>query len=124
MESNNPRSGIDPASEETWEARERDWRRKLGRLRLGVEPLEEQLDRYRRVTWVLTDVSAVVALMFIGLFAAFGRPDIGGIVVLILLVPIVVLAWLDFILLARRAARFTRELQEYRKRTTNTPGRT
>ncbi len=30
--------------ETRWRVREREWARRLGRLRLGVEPLEEQLD--------------------------------------------------------------------------------
>ena len=51
--------------------------RKLGRLRLGVEPLEEQLARYRRVTWGLTAVPAVIGADVPGLFAAFGGPDVG-----------------------------------------------
>ena len=37
--------------ESRWRVRERNWARRLGRLRLGVEPLEEQLTRYRRTTW-------------------------------------------------------------------------
>ena len=37
--------------ESRWRLRENQWRRKLGRLRLGVEPIEEQLARYRGVTW-------------------------------------------------------------------------
>src|SRR5262245_65983849 len=37
--------------EARWRLRERYWRRKLGRLRLGVEPVQGQLRRYRRVTW-------------------------------------------------------------------------
>jgi hypothetical protein len=104
-----------------WAARERYWRRKLGRLRLGAEPLAEQLMRYRRATWVLTDICAVLALIFFGLFAAFRRPDVGAILAVVLLGPIVALAWLDHILMARRAARFTRELQEHQNRTA-TPG--
>jgi hypothetical protein len=106
-----------------WEEREREWRRKLGRLRLGAEPLEEQLERYRRATWVLTDICVLLALFFIGLFAAFRRPDVGALLALVLLAPIVALAWFDHVRLARRAARFARERDEYKKGTT-TPGRT
>jgi hypothetical protein len=124
MESRVSRSTKVPEGIRDWEARERYWRRKLGRLRLGVEPLEEQLARYRRATWVLTDICVVLALFFIGLFAAFHRPDVGAILALVLLGPIVALAWLDQMLLARRAACFTRELLEHQKRTTTTPGRT
>src|SRR5512135_1798677 len=123
MESSVPESRPEGDLEIDWTARERYWRRKLGRLRLGAEPLEEQLARYRRVTWILTDVCAILALMFVGLFAAFRRPDVGGILALVLLSPIVALAWLDYGLLARRVARYTRESREHQRRTTP-PGRT
>ena len=86
------------------------WRRKLGRLRLGVEPIEEQLARYRRVTWALTAVPSVLGLMFLTLFTVFGRPDIGLIFDAIVLLPIVIGAWLDYALLARRARRYLAEL--------------
>jgi hypothetical protein len=123
MESSIPKFMPENDFETAWKARERYWQRKLGRLRLGAEPLEEQLARYRRATWMLTDISAVLALMFVGLFAAFQRPDVGGILALVLLAPIVALAWLDYGLLARRLAQYTREFQEHQKRTTP-PGRT
>jgi hypothetical protein len=96
-----------------WRSRESRWRRKLGRLRLGVEPLEEQLARYRRVTWALTAVPSVLALMFLTLFGVFGRPDIGLIFDAIILLPIIVVAWLDYALLASRAKRYLAELGEY-----------
>ena len=101
MESSLPFPDRDPDA--TWKVRERYWRGKLGRLRLGVEPLEEQLARYRRVTWVLTAVPAGVALMFVGLFTAFQRPDVGGILAFVLLLPIVVFAWIDYGLLGSAA---------------------
>ena len=65
--SNNGNEGCnaDEDLESRWRMREKQWRRKLGRLRLGVEPIEEQLARYRRVTWVLTAVPAVIGLMFL-----------------------------------------------------------
>ena len=47
--------------ESRWRARERNWARRLGRLRLGVEPLEEQLTRYRRTTWALAVVPGIIA---------------------------------------------------------------
>ena len=59
--------------EARWRLREAYWRRKLGRLRLGVEPIEEQLARYRRVTWALTAVPSVLAVMFLTLFWVFSR---------------------------------------------------
>jgi hypothetical protein len=96
-----------------WRLRESRWRRKLGRLRLGVEPLEEQLARYRGVTWALTVVPSVLALMFLTLFGVFGRPDIGLIFDAIILLPIIIVAWLDFALLASRARRYLEERDRY-----------
>jgi hypothetical protein len=105
----------EPDLDARWREREAWWRRKLGRLRLGVEPLEEQVARYRRVTWALTVVPGVLAIMFIALFTAFGRPDIGLVLIAILLVPIVLFAWLDQARLAWRAHRYLAELEEYRR---------
>jgi len=102
--------------ETQWRFREGRWQYKLGRLRLGVEPLDEQLARYRRVTWALTAVPSLLALMFLTLFGVFGRPDIGLVFVAIILVPIVAGAWIDYALLARRAGRYVREHDEYARR--------
>lgn len=92
-----------------WKAREREWARRLGRLRLGVEPLEEQLARYRRTTWALAIVPGIIALMFLTLFTVFGRPDIGLVVVVILFVPMILLPWLGYTKLKRRAAAYLAE---------------
>ena len=89
--------------EAQWRSRKAQWRYKIGRLRLGVEPLDEQLLRYRRVTWALTVVPSLLGLIFLTLFGVFGRPDIGLVFVLIILAPIVVGAWVDYMLLASRA---------------------
>ena len=96
-----------------WRTRESYWRRKLGRLRLGVEPLEEQLARYRRVTWALTAVPGFLAVFFVTLFTVFERPDIGLTFVAILLLPIVLGAWWDYARMAGRARRYQREADEY-----------
>jgi hypothetical protein len=99
--------------ETRWRTREQEWRRKLGRLRLGVEPLEEQLARYRRVTWALTAVPAIIAVMFLGLFTAFGRPDIGAVVAAIVLGPVIVFSWLGFKKLEHRAYAYLAELARF-----------
>ena len=93
--------------------REDYWRRKLGRLRLGVEPIEVQLVRYRRVTWTLTAIPSMLGVFFLSLFTAFGRPDIGLILVAVVLLPIVLGAWWDYAVMARRARRYRREADEY-----------
>jgi len=114
--------------ESRWRHRENQWRRKLGRLRLGVEPIEEQLTRYRRVTWALTVVPSVLAVMFLTLFTVFGRPDVGLILVSILLLPIILGAWLDYVLLSWRARRYLVEAEAYlnekERVTSSTPGAT
>jgi hypothetical protein len=120
---NRPSQTAQGAGHDVWQARQRYWQRKLGRLRLGVEPLPEQLVRYRRVTWMLTAVPLVIALMFVSLFAAFRRPDIGLILASVLLLPIVVFAWLEYGLLVLRVARYTREQARMTGQQT-TPGRT
>jgi hypothetical protein len=81
-----------------------------------VEPLSEQLVRYRRVTWALTAVPSLLGLMFLTLFSVFGRPDIGLVFVAIVLLPIVVGAWIDDALLARRARHYLAEHDEYVRR--------
>lgn len=104
------------AGDPEWTARLAYWRRRLGRIRLGVEPVEEQLARYRRVTWMLTAVLSGLALAFLLLFTVFQRPDVGAVLALILLGPPVALAWLDDALLRRRAAAYLRELQAHEAR--------
>jgi hypothetical protein len=99
--------------EAQWRLREDHWRRKLGRLRLGVEPIEEQLARYRWVTWGLTIIPSVLGAIFLTLFTVFGRPDIGLIVVVVLLLPIVLLAWWDYAMTARRAGQYQREADDH-----------
>lgn len=122
MEANHPEPR--PTVEVDWQTRERYWRGKLGRIRLGVEPIEEQMAKYRRVTWVLTAVSLGLALIFLALFTAFRRPDVGAILAGILMLPVVSLAWLDYGLLRLRATRYLRELEEYRRRQSTPSGRT
>lgn len=99
-----------------WAVRRRRWARKLGRLRLGVEPLEVQLARYRRATWALTAVPGLIGLMFLGLFAAFGRPGVGLILAGLILGPIVAISWLDYALLRGKVQAFEAELREYEGR--------
>jgi ABC-type transport system involved in cytochrome bd biosynthesis fused ATPase/permease subunit len=105
-----------PADDPEWEDRLRYWRRKLGRLRIGVEPIEEQVARYLRVTVALTVIPLIIGLMFVALFAAFHRPDVGAILALILLAPIIVIAWLDHALLRLRASAYLRDLDAHETR--------
>ncbi len=54
-----PESATPEPFDPEWDDRLRYWRRKLGRLRLGVEPIPDQVARYRRVTVMLTVVPGV-----------------------------------------------------------------
>ena len=47
--------------------------------------IEEQLARIRKATLTLTAVAAGLAVIFLGLFLAFGRPDVGFVLVLVLI---------------------------------------
>jgi hypothetical protein len=113
-----------PQPDPEWDARLRHWRRKLGRLRLGVEPLDEQLTRYRRVTLVLTLVPGVIASIIVAIFTAFRRPDIGLIVTAVLFLPVVALAWIDYAVLRHRASGYLRDLRDHEARLARikTPG--
>jgi hypothetical protein len=107
-----------------WRLREREWARKLGRLHLGAEPIEEQLARYRRVTWALSVVPGIMALMFMTLFSVFGRPDVGLIVVAVVFVPMIVFSWLDYKRLEQLAARYLKEraaFEDQRRRQLQSP---
>jgi hypothetical protein len=113
METNVSTPDSAEALENSWRARQDVWRRKLGRLRLGVEPIEEQLARYRRVTWALTAVPAGLAVFFFTLFAIFGYPLVGLVVDAVLFLPIVLGAWADYGLMALRARRYSDEAERY-----------
>jgi hypothetical protein len=115
MHASTPSTGED--LDASWRNRQEYWRRKLGRLRLGVEPIEEQLARYRRVTWVLCDVCMVLAIMFLCLFGAFGRPGFGLAVDAIVLLPIALGAWADYAGMAARARRYRAEEALYLRST-------
>src|SRR4029079_8830042 len=99
--------------DEAWHRREAEWAYKLGRLHLNAEPLEEQVLRYLRVTWALTGVIGVIASMFFCLFAVFGRPDVGLVVVAILLIPMIAVSWVSHLRLRRRAAAYLEERRAY-----------
>jgi hypothetical protein len=92
-----------------WSERERAWRRKLGRLRLGAEPLDEQLTRHRHVAWGLTAVAGLIAALFLAIFTAFQAPLLGLAVAGILFGPIVLTVWLEYGWMRRRARAYEQE---------------
>ncbi|MFO0953649.1 MAG: hypothetical protein U0835_21340 [Isosphaeraceae bacterium] len=104
------------AGPEDWEARQRYWRRRLSRLRFGAEPLEAQVERYRRATWVLTAIPAAIAVFIITLFSLFGNLKVGAVLAAVLFLPIVATAWIDFARLNRGVQAYLRELQQFETR--------
>lgn len=99
--------------DDAWAARQAEWQRHLPRLMLGAEPVEDQLARYRRVTWTLTILPLGMGLIIFGIFLAFEAPGVGATVAGILLLPIVAFAWLDDWRLRRKALAYLRERSEY-----------
>jgi hypothetical protein len=99
--------------DERWRERRAYWGRKLGRLRLGVEPLAAQLERHRRVGWALSAVAGGMAIFFIALFGAFGRPDIGLIVAGGFPGLTVASFWIGYLRLTSKARAFEREYEDY-----------
>jgi hypothetical protein len=97
------------AQRSAWSDREVHWRKRLRRLRLDAEPVEEQVTRLRRVTIALTVIATFIGLIFLSIFAAFGRLDVGGFVVVVLILPIAGFAWLDQTILEARASAYLRE---------------
>jgi hypothetical protein len=85
------------------------WQRRLGRIRLGAEPIELQLARYQRATWVVTGVVLAMGIVILVLFAGFGRWDVGLWVAGIGAVPTLSIAWLDHLRLWRAVAAYRRE---------------
>jgi hypothetical protein len=99
--------------ETRWRERENEWRRKLGRIRVGVEPVEEQLARYRRVMWALVALPAFLGVAFISLFTAFRHPGIGVLLAALLMMTIGLGARVDYMLLERRARLYLAERAAY-----------
>ncbi len=77
------------------------WQQRLGRIRLGVEPIDRQLARYRQATWVLTGITLGIGLILLSLFTGFGRIDLGLWIAGSLVIPILTLAWMGHSRLCR-----------------------
>lgn len=92
--------------------RQEYWSRRLGRIRLGVEPLRDQLARLRKVSIVATLVILFIGLFMFMLFVVFGRPDIGAIVAAIAILPLCGLAWSEDWKCHRRVREYERELSQ------------
>lgn len=97
---------------EVWPDRQRLWVRELGRVRLGVEPIPQQLKRYQGVAWVITIVAGGIGLFISALFTAFKSPGTGLIVSGILFAPVILSAWLGYWRMESRAIAYLREKAE------------
>lgn len=93
--------------------RRRYWETRLMPIRLDAEPVMVQLEKRRSVVIVLSAVTSGVVSILLVLFAAFGRPDIGAGLALSFAVPIVSIAWLDFLSLQRRVRIYINEIEVY-----------
>ena len=98
--------------QEPWPERQRRWAVKLGRIQLGVEPVEEQLEKYRRVTWMITIVTGWIAFVIAALFVAFKSPGTGLLVSGVLFGPIIISAWLGYRKLEAKVRAYLREKAE------------
>jgi hypothetical protein len=96
--------------EEDLKAIRKAWQERLGRLRLNAEPIQDQVIRHLRVTWVLTGVVTLLGAVFFTLFTGFGRPDIGSVLVCVLTGPILSIAWYDYFKMKRAAESFGKEM--------------
>jgi len=98
-----------PSTNDPATARRIAWQRKLRRLRLGAEPIEDQLRRLRRATWAGTVVAGWIGLFILGLFTAFGRPLIGLAFGGGLSAPILAWMWASDLRTHRLARRYVEE---------------
>jgi hypothetical protein len=104
----------DPTQDQDPDARAAYWRRRLGRIKLGVEPIPEQVERHRKVAVVFSAIATGIALMFVALFSAFRQPLVGVALGLILMGPLILICWLDFLRLRSRATAYLREQEQSR----------
>jgi hypothetical protein len=90
-------------------ARDVYWARKLRPILLGAEPVEEQLSRSFYGMIVISAVTSFIGLFVLAIFAAFGRADIGLLVVGESFLPGTLWFWLDYSILRRRTLAYLRE---------------
>jgi hypothetical protein len=98
----------------SWPDREAYWHRKLRRIQFGAEPILEQVARHFRVTVALTGLALGIGFIFLAIFAAFERPDVGAVVLVVLVGPVVGLAWLDHAVLQARVSAYLKEMAAHK----------
>lgn len=91
-------------------ARRQQWQRRLPRLRLDAEPIDQQLLKLRNSTRVLSVVVLGIGVLFFVLFSLFGSPVVGLIVGGVLFGSVVTPAWRSFYQTRDGAAAYLREL--------------
>ncbi len=89
--------------------REAYWRGKLGAIRIGAEPVEAQLRRRFLAMLVITGLTAMIGLMLLAIFVAFGRSDVGLRVAGVVILPATLWFWLDYWTLRGRVNAYRRE---------------
>ena len=105
-----------PTQAQDWPARQREWQRRLPRLRLLAEPVEDQLRRLRRATIGLSIVTGGIALLFLALFSTFGSPAIGLLIGGLLAGAVVTPAWRSYRRTRIGAEHYLREQREAQAR--------
>ena len=89
--------------------REAYWRGKLGAIRIGAEPVEAQMRRRFLAMIVITGLTAMIGLMLLSIFVAFGRTDVGLRVAGVVILPATFWFWLDYLTLRGRVNAYRRE---------------
>ncbi len=71
-----------------------------------AEPVSKQIARRFRVTVALTAMPALIGSIILAIFTGFGRPEVGLGLITILLLPVVVMAWVEYGLYRSRVRSF------------------
>jgi hypothetical protein len=91
--------------------REAYWREKFGSFWIRAEPVD--IEGHLRIrfyaTIVMSCLLAMIGLMILAIFGAFGRPDVGVRIFGFLFMPVVFWTWLDYAILRHRVHAYIRE---------------
>ncbi len=92
-------------------ARQFYWQSQLRPIRLGAEPVADQIRRRMLVNAAGSVCVALIGLIFLGIFAAFGRSDLGLIIAGTLFAVGIVGNWIVYFRLRRRMRAYLVELE-------------
>jgi hypothetical protein len=91
-------------------AREAYWRERFGSFGLNPGPVHLGHLRVRfYTTIVMSGLVAIIGLIMLAIFAAFGRPDVGLRIFGFLFLPLILWTWLEYAVLRRRVHAYLRE---------------